>query len=192
MSGEPATWHHGLMAEWWSHVNDDFRAHELDYYLGAVSRFGGPALDAGCGAGRVMVPLLDAGFEVDGCDQSADMVAACREKARSAGHDPRLLVQALHELDLGRRYRTVLVVGVFGLGSIRDRDVEALRRLHDHLEPGGVLLSGSRGALERSGRVGVLDGRREAVATGTVALRAAPPPRPDRRDLHAGEPHRRL
>lgn len=140
MSGEPATWHHGLMAEWWSHFNDDFRAHELDYYLDAVSRSGGPVLDAGCGTGRVMVPLLDAGFEVDGCDQSADMVAVCRDKAAAAGHQPRLLVQALHELDLARRYGTIVVVGVFGLGSTRDRDIEGLRRLHDHLEPGGTLL----------------------------------------------------
>lgn len=140
MPAEPATWHHGLMAEWWSHFNDDFRSHELDYYLDAVTRSGGPVLDAGCGAGRIMVPLLDAALEVDGCDQSADMIAVCRRKARAAGHDPRLLVQALHELDLGRRYRTIIVVGVFGLGSTRDRDVEALRRVHDHLEPGGTLL----------------------------------------------------
>lgn len=140
MPEEPATWHHGLMAEWWSHFNDDFRSHELDYYLDAVARLGGPVLDAGCGTGRVMVPLLDAGFEVHGCDQSADMVAVCSDKATAAGHDPRLLVQALHELDLGRRYRTILVVGVFGLGSTPDRDVEALRRLHGHLEPGGTLL----------------------------------------------------
>jgi SAM-dependent methyltransferase len=140
MSSEPATWHHGLMAEWWSHFNDDFRIHERDYYLDAVSRTGGPVLDAGCGTGRVLVPLLDAGFEVDGCDQSADMVAVCRDKAAAAGHQPRLAVQALHELDLGRRYRTIVVVGVFGLGSTPDRDIEALHRLHAHLEPGGTLL----------------------------------------------------
>lgn len=140
MSGEPATWHHGLMAEWWSHFNDDFRPHEVDYYLDAVSRSGGPVLDVGCGTGRVMVPLLAAGFEVDGCDQSSDMVAVCRDNAAAAGHDPRLLVQALHEIDLGRRYRTIVVVGAFGLGSTRPRDVEALRRLRAHLEPGGTLL----------------------------------------------------
>lgn len=140
MAGEPATWHHGLMAEWWSHFNDDFRSHELDYYLAAVTRHGGPVLDAGCGTGRVMVPLLDAGLEVDGCDQSADMLTVCREKAAAAGHEPRLVAQPLHALDLGRRYRTIVVVGVFGLGSTRDRDVEALRRLHAHLEPGGTLL----------------------------------------------------
>lgn len=128
------------MAEWWARFNDDFRSHEVDYYVDAVARSGGPVLDAGCGAGRVLVPLLDAGFDVDGCDQSADMVTVCREKAADAGHDAQLVVQPLHEVDLGRRYRTIIVVGVFGLGSTSARDAEALRRLHDHLEPGGTLL----------------------------------------------------
>jgi hypothetical protein len=46
----------------------------------------------------------------------------------------------MHELDLPRRYRTIYVCGAFGLGSSRDRDLEALRRFHEHLEPEGVLL----------------------------------------------------
>ena len=46
----------------------------------------------------------------------------------------------MHELDLPRRYRTIFVCGGFGLGSTREQDLEALRRLHDHLEPGGMLV----------------------------------------------------
>jgi hypothetical protein len=33
-----------------------------------------------------------------------------------------------------------VVCGAFGLGSSRDQDLEALRRIHDHLEHGGTLL----------------------------------------------------
>jgi SAM-dependent methyltransferase len=77
---------------------------------------------------------------VDGCDVSADMIAVCRERAGREGLAPNLYVQAMHELDLPRRYRTIYVCGSFGLGSDRVRDREALRRFHDHLEPGGTLL----------------------------------------------------
>lgn len=136
----PRTWHHGLVAEWWAEFGDDLRPHEVDYVRRLVEAEGGPALDAGCGAGRLLIPFLQAGLDVDGCDVSPDMIAACRTKAARAGLSPRLHVQALHELDLPRRYRTVAVVGTFGLGSTRERDVEALGRLRDHLEPGGVLL----------------------------------------------------
>jgi len=48
--------------------------------------------------------------------------------------------QAMHELDLPRRYRTIIVCGGLGLGSTREQDQQALRRLHDHLEPGGRLV----------------------------------------------------
>jgi len=49
-------------------------------------------------------------------------------------------VQPLHELDPPRRYRTIVACGVFGLGSTRGQDEEALRRFHRALEPGGLLL----------------------------------------------------
>lgn len=46
----------------------------------------------------------------------------------------------MHAIDLPRKYRTVIVVGSFGLGSDRQRDRDALIRLRDHVEPGGTLL----------------------------------------------------
>lgn len=67
------------------------------------------------------------------------MVALCREAAAREGLEPSLHVQALHELDLPRRYGAIVCCGTFGLGSTREQDAEALRRLRDHLEPGGRL-----------------------------------------------------
>ncbi len=140
VEAEPRTWHYGLVAEWWAEFNDDFRAHEIPYYRMFIERGGGPALDAGCGTGRLLLPYLRAGLDVDGCDVSADMIAACRRKAGAEGLAPNLYVQAMHAIDLPRRYRTIYVCGSFGLGSNRRRDAEALARLRDHLEPGGTLL----------------------------------------------------
>ena len=140
MVRDPATWHHGIVAEWWSEFNDDFRSHELPYFLELVEGDGQPALDVACGSGRLLLPLLRAGLDVDGCDVSPDMVAACRRKAEREGLSPTLWVQPMHELEAPRRYRTILVCGSFGLGSNRERDREALERFHRHLEPGGVLV----------------------------------------------------
>jgi SAM-dependent methyltransferase len=134
---QPGTWHYGLVADWWALFN--VGGPEIDYYGSFVAR-GQPALDAGCGAGRLLVPWLKAGYDVDGCDVSADMVERCREHARREGLDPQLFVQPLHALEPPRRYRTIVACGVFGLGSTRVQDQEALQRLHDALEPGGTLL----------------------------------------------------
>lgn len=134
---EPQTWHHGLIADWWAEFNTD--GPEIDYFGQFVAR-GQPALDAGCGAGRLLVPWLEAGFDADGSDASADMLERCRTRAAAAGHSPALLHQALHQLDPPRRYRTIVVCGVFGLGSTRAEDEQALQRCNAALEPGGMLL----------------------------------------------------
>jgi SAM-dependent methyltransferase len=133
----PQTWHYGLVAKWWSEFNRD--GPEIAYFRPFVEA-GQPALDVGCGTGRLLLPYLRAGLDVDGCDVSPDMIAICREQALDEGLSPTLFAQPMHELDPPRRYRTIYVCGAFGLGSTYEQDREALRRFHEHLEPGGTLV----------------------------------------------------
>jgi SAM-dependent methyltransferase len=136
---ETGTWHYGLMARWWAEFNTP-EPEEVDYLRAAIERFGQPALDLGCGTGRIMLPLLEAGLDVDGADISADMVAHARATAERAGYSPTLVAQPMHELDLARRYRTILSVGAFGIGGNRENEREGLARAYRHLEPTGALL----------------------------------------------------
>ena len=112
------TWHYGLIARWWAEVNTPDEA-ELAYLRAAITRLGEPALDLGCGTGRLLVPLLAEGFDVDGIDISGDMIALAREAGESAGvdMDGRLSVQAFDALDRGRAYGLV-----FSIGLVRDRE----------------------------------------------------------------------
>lgn len=135
---EPRTWHYGVVARWWAEFNTG--GPEIDYFHRFIEGDGQPALDVACGTGRLLVPYLRAGLDVDGCDISEDMLALCRERAEREGLTPTLYAQAMHEVDLPRRYRTILVCGGLGLGGRREHDLEALRRLYDHLEPGGTIV----------------------------------------------------
>lgn len=136
MTATPQTWHYGLVSRWWAEFNLD--GPEIEWFQPFVEA-GQPALDAGCGTGRLLIPYLRAGLDVDGCDISPDMLALCRERAEREGlPSPNLYAQAMDELDLPRRYRTIVVCGALGLGG-SDLPV-ALRRLYDHLEPGGLLV----------------------------------------------------
>jgi SAM-dependent methyltransferase len=132
----PETWHHGLVARWWAEFNTG--GPELEAYRPYVEQ--GPTLDVACGTGRLLLPWLRDGLDVDGCDVSADMIRLCREQAEREGLEPTLFVQAMHELDPPRIYRTIVVCGAFGLGSTRAEDAEALARFHRWLEPGGTLV----------------------------------------------------
>jgi SAM-dependent methyltransferase len=131
------TWHYGLVATWWDEFNQG--GPEVDFFRRFVEA-GQPALDVACGTGRLLLPYLRAGLDVDGCDISEDMLERCRERAEREGLSPRLYAQATHRLELPRRYRTILMCGSFGLGGRRDEDAEGLRRIFEHLEPGGTLV----------------------------------------------------
>jgi SAM-dependent methyltransferase len=137
MTETPKTWHYGLVAKWWAEFNRD--GPEIAYFQKYVER-GQPALDVACGTGRLLIPYLRAGLDVDGCDVSPDMIALCREKAEREGLLPTLFVQPMHELDPPRTYRTIFVCGGFGLGSSREQDLQALGRFYENLEPGGTLV----------------------------------------------------
>jgi ubiquinone/menaquinone biosynthesis C-methylase UbiE len=136
---ESGTWHHGLMARWWAEFVTA-EPEELDYFRAAIRKFGEPALDVGCGAGRILIPMLAEGLDVDGSDVSADMIAEARALAVKNGFSPGLTVGPMHEMEPARKYQTIYMCGAFGIGSRRDQDREALRRSYRHLEPGGALL----------------------------------------------------
>lgn len=131
------TWHYGVTARWWAEFNTT--GPEIEYFRRYVEA-GQPALDLACGTGRLLLPYLRDGLDVDGADVSADMIALCRQAAEREGLEPSLYVQPKHELDLPRRYRTVVMCGALGVGSTRAEDIEALRRVYDHLEPGGTFV----------------------------------------------------
>ena len=138
MNSETRTWHYGLVARWWAEFNHG--GEDIEFFRAAIEETGGPVLDAGCGTGRLLLPLLRAGVDVDGSDASPDMLEWCRRGAETEQLSVDLFPQAMHELHLSRRYRTVLVCGAFGLGGTRAQDLEGLRRIHQHLEPGGSFI----------------------------------------------------
>ena len=149
---DSGTWHHGLIARWWAEFNVA-EPDELAYFRKEISTFGEPALDLGCGTGRILLPLLADGIDIDGSDISADMIALAAAQVTSAGLTCRLAVAPMHELELERRYRTIFMCGAFGIGGRRDHESQRHRGLphaaasgspvddsHRHLEPGGALL----------------------------------------------------
>ena len=134
---QPEVWHHGLVAREWGEFETDGGL-EAAYYQKLIEASGQPALDLGCGSGRILLPLLQAGLDVDGSDYSQDMLAQCEQRAKKAGLAPRLYAQPMHRLDLPRRYKTIFACGVIGLGGERRLTMQAMQRCYEHLRPGGT------------------------------------------------------
>jgi SAM-dependent methyltransferase len=116
-------------------------ADALAFYVDRARQARGRILEPMCGSGRFLLPMAQAGLSVDGVDSSAAMLAACRARARGLGLEVNVDLQDLASLQLSSRYSMAFIPsGSIGLVT-KDEDLrEALRRIHAHLEPSGVLL----------------------------------------------------
>ncbi|MGA7671031.1 MAG: class I SAM-dependent methyltransferase [Nitrolancea sp.] len=63
---------------------DEFDA-DLDLYRGYAEIVGSPILELGCGTGRLLVPLAEAGYDVIGIDSSHEMLDLARKRVADSG-----------------------------------------------------------------------------------------------------------
>jgi len=141
IAGQHDPEYRGLMASAWDLLRGDTTEWpDRALYRRLILEDGQPALDVGCGTGRLLLEFLSEGLDVEGLDVAPEMLELCRTKAAAAGLEPVLHLQGIEELDLERRYRTILVPSSsFQLVTDPAAAREALRRMHEHLLPGGRL-----------------------------------------------------
>ena len=76
----------GMMAKLWDFFRGDTSVWaDRAFYLEAIAKYGQPVLDVGCGTGRLLVDYRKQGIDIDGVDNSPDMLVLCLEKAAEAG-----------------------------------------------------------------------------------------------------------
>ncbi len=75
---------------------------DLDLYLNLAVATGDPILELGCGTGRLLIPLAEAGHRVTGIDLSRPMLDRARQFAETAGVLDRVTLQrgAMTDADL--------------------------------------------------------------------------------------------
>jgi len=132
----------GLLATTWDLLRGDTSTWEDRFFCKEViGRFGQPVLDVGCGTGRLLLDYLGEGIDIDGVDNSPEMLELCREKARRLDLAPSLYLQEMVLLDVPRMYRTILVPSSsFQLLTDSADARQAIARFFHHLDPGGALV----------------------------------------------------
>ena len=163
-------------------------ADEVSWYASRLPRDAGPVLEAMCGSGRLLVPLLREGFHVHGADDSAAMLASCEARLEQETFSTPLFRQDVATLNLPFRYGAAFVAaGSLQLLVDPARMRRALESLRAHLIPHGLLLldlgvpdlarhpPGAPLAEVRA--VTLDDGSRITLRTETTRRRAGPPHR---------------
>ena len=102
-----------------------------------LKMFPGLALEIGSGSGRLMFPLLEMGFEVEGLELSRDMIALGKFRAKQMGIAPVVHVGDMTTWSDGRKF-SALLAPAFTLQLAADPE-KTLRHWHELLEDGGGL-----------------------------------------------------
>jgi SAM-dependent methyltransferase len=112
----------------------------LDFYLGLAKESGGPVLDIACGTGRIMLPCLEAGVDIEGLDLYDGMLARLRRKARAMRFDPRLHRADMCDFSLARKFALIMIpFNAFIHNLTADAQIRCLERCREQLLPGGLL-----------------------------------------------------
>jgi hypothetical protein len=146
------------------------RFDDIGYYRDLCRRVGGKVLELGCGTGRILLPLLAAGVDIEGLDRSAPMLARLHADAAARG-----LAAKTHHRDL-RTMPEDLAFDVLGPGAGQSRPgMYTDTTPPEPPGPGGGRQQRRRGAGRPRQRIEV------GSATGRLAVRGR-----RRRPRHAG------
>ena len=113
------------------------QSQELPLIEDFLTKHPGPALELGCGSGRLLFPLITRGHNMEGLDNSADMIRLCHE--RCSGKPPLIHHACMEDFDTGSSYAAISIPA-FTLQLIAPEKVpQVLKNIHTHLQPGGGL-----------------------------------------------------
>jgi SAM-dependent methyltransferase len=86
-------------------------AGDVNFYIQAAKKTGGPILELGVGTGRVALPMANAGLKVTGLDTSSAMLRLLKRKITAfPPREPVRLVRAnMARFSLGRRFPLVII-----------------------------------------------------------------------------------
>lgn len=111
---------------------------DVPYYIKHLDKIGGRILEVMVGTGRLLIPLLKAGLNVEGIDASPDMLASCRKHCAEKGLEPVLYKGDVENLEVRGKYNAIVVsFGSFMLLEKRSAAIAALQAFARHLEPQG-------------------------------------------------------
>jgi SAM-dependent methyltransferase len=132
-----------LIAEYYDLLHGPLEE-DLPMWQTLAQAISGPILEVGCGTGRLLLPLAEAGHRLTGLDLSAVALSAARAKLEAAGLDEQvILCQAdMRDFDLPDQAFALALMPLNTLMHCHtiDEQLSTLKAIHNHLQPAGQLI----------------------------------------------------
>lgn len=82
---------------------------DVEFYSDRLASCKGKILEPGVGTGRILIPLLEKGMNVDGFDVSDEMLKICRNNCETKGLNPKLSEGEMASFSLNTKYEAIIV-----------------------------------------------------------------------------------
>lgn len=115
---------------------------DIDYYSQRLDGLKGKVLEAGVGSGRMLIPLLKEGINIEGIDQSFDMLAACQTNLTKENLTTTIHQGNLADFFIGENYYETIIMptSTFCLLETETLAYQTLRNFYRHLKVGGKVI----------------------------------------------------
>lgn len=91
-------------------THHDSNQEDLPFWLSLAEKYRGPVLELGCGTGRVLIPLIKAGFKLVGLDHDLDMLRYLwRQAGNQAGLQPQVVAGDMCTFHFGMQFQLILL-----------------------------------------------------------------------------------
>ncbi|WP_339995528.1 class I SAM-dependent methyltransferase [Priestia aryabhattai] len=113
---------------------------ELEFYLSFVKDKNMKVLEPMCGSGRMLIPFMQNGIDIEGFDISKEMLEACVEKAERLNLKPNVWYQDIGNFKNSNKYDLIIIP--FGSFSLLGDDiaVKSLQNMKAVLKDDGKIL----------------------------------------------------
>lgn len=114
---------------------------DVEFYMSRLESCKGPILEPGTGTGRILIPLLEKGLNVEGFDSSKDMLNICRNNCKKRNLNPKLFEAKMESFSQDTKYDAIIVpTGTFLLLDKKENSIKALQNFYKNLTNGGRLI----------------------------------------------------
>lgn len=123
------------------HTHHTLMSDDLPFWLAWAHQQGAPILELGCGTGRILVPLAEAGYSVFGIDNAADRLDFLRKRLAPELRSKVVLIGAdFRHICLTSRFPLIIMPCNTFSTLDAQAQVQALARLRLHLAHDGVFV----------------------------------------------------
>jgi SAM-dependent methyltransferase len=118
---------------------------DVQFYIEEARKAGSPILEIGCGTGRILLPIAEAGMRVVGLDRSPTMLSILRRKLDVYGVETQRRIELvegdMRHFSLERHFKLVIIPFRAFLHLLTPKDQrQALACIREHLTDDGRLV----------------------------------------------------